>query len=89
MDSIYNILFGNFIKENKKYYIIFFFLVLFSYPVKSILLPKLFGSLFDFIKTGNFDILEAKKKSCIIIFLWIISQCCVCGITYIQTYIVP
>ena len=89
MDSIYNILFGNFIKENKKYYIIFFFLVLFSYPVKSILLPKLFGNLFDFIKSGNFDILEAKKKSCIIIFLWIISQSCVCGINYIQTYIVP
>ena len=68
MDSIYNILFGNFIKENKKYYIIFFFLVLFSYPVKSILLPKLFGSLFDFIKSGNFDILEAKKKVALLYF---------------------
>lgn len=89
MDSIFNILFGNFIKENKTQYIIFFILVLISYPVKSILLPKMYGKLFDSLKTNNADIDRSKRLVMYIIFLWILSQGTSAGVSYIQAHIVP
>ena len=61
MNNVFDILFGNFIRENKSKYIIFFILVLISYPVKSILLPKMYGKLFDSLKTGNAN-LDASKR---------------------------
>ena len=89
MDSVFNILFGNFIKENKVKYIIFFILVLISYPVKSIILPKMYGKLFDSLKGEGADINVSKKLVCYIIMLWILSQSTSSGISYIQSHIIP
>ena len=89
MDKGFEILFWNFIKENKKNYILFIILILFSYPVKSILLPRYYGKLFDSLKEGNVDIYNAKKITFYIICLWILSQSSILGLTYIQTYVVP
>ena len=89
MDSVFNILFGNFIRENKVKYIIFFILVLISYPVKSIVLPKMYGKLFDSLKGNSADINASKKLVCYIIMLWILSQTTSSGISYIQSYIIP
>ncbi len=89
MDETFRILFWDFIKQNSGHYIIFMILIMFSYPVKSILLPRFYGKLFDVLKEGSLDIYAAKKITLYIILLWIISQCAVLGITYLQTYIVP
>jgi ABC-type multidrug transport system fused ATPase/permease subunit len=89
MDSIFNILFGNFIRENKSYYIIFIILVLISYPVKSIVLPKFYGKLFDILKREDADINKAKRVVFYIILLWILSNVAGSCISYIQCYIVP
>ena len=89
MSNVFDILFGNFIRENKSQYIIFFILVLISYPVKSILLPKMYGKLFDSLKTGSTDLDASKRIVLYIILLWILSQTTASGISYIQSYIVP
>jgi ABC-type bacteriocin/lantibiotic exporters, contain an N-terminal double-glycine peptidase domain len=89
MSNVFDILFGNFIRENKSQYIIFFILVLISYPVKSILLPKMYGKLFDSLKTGSTDLDASKRIVLYIILLWILSQSTASGISYIQSYIVP
>ena len=89
MDETFKILFWDFIKENQGHYILFMVLIMCSYPVKSILLPRFYGKLFDVLKEGSVDIAAAKRLTLYIILLWIMSQCAVLGITYIQTYIVP
>ena len=89
MDETFRLLFWDFIKQNSGHYVLFMILIMCSYPVKSILLPRFYGKLFDVLKEGSVDINAAKKLTLYIILLWIISQCAVLGITYIQTYIVP
>ena len=86
--SIFNILFGEFIKKNTKQFILYIICILFSYPIETIAIPTLYGKVFDIVKdvTKLFDL---KILFVMIILCWTVSRFAKCGITYLQSYIIP
>ena len=41
--SIFNILFGEFMKKNTKSFILYIICIIFSYPIETIVIPTLYG----------------------------------------------
>ena len=48
--SIFNILFGEFMKKNTKSFILYIICIIFSYPIETIVIPTLYGKVFDIVK---------------------------------------
>ena len=86
--SIFNILFGEFIKKNTRHFILYVICILFSYPIETIVIPTLYGKVFDIVKDVS-KLFDLKVLFVMILLCWAISRIASCGITYLQSYIVP
>ena len=86
--SIFNILFGEFMKKNTKHFILYIICIIFSYPIETIIIPTLYGKVFDIVKDAS-KLFDLKVLFVMIILCWAISRIANCGITYLQSYIVP
>ena len=86
--SIFNILFGEFIKKNTRQFILYVICILFSYPIETIVIPTLYGKVFDIVKYVS-KLFDLKVLFVMILLCWAISRIASCGITYLQSYIVP
>lgn len=86
--SIFNILFGEFIKKNTRQFILYVICILFSYPIETIVIPTLYGKVFDIVKDVS-KLFDLKVLFVMILLCWAISRIASCGITYLQSYIVP
>ena len=86
--SIFNILFGEFIKKNTRHFILYVICILFSYPIETIVIPTLYGKVFDIVKDVS-KLFDLKVLFVTILLCWAISRIASCGITYLQSYIVP
>lgn len=86
--SIFNILFGEFMKKNTRHFILYIICILFSYPIETIVIPTLYGKVFDIVKDVS-KLFDLKVLFVMILLCWAISRIANCGITYLQSYIVP
>ena len=86
--SIFNILFGEFMKKNIKQFILYIICIIFSYPIETIIIPTLYGKVFDIVKDVS-KLFKLKVLFVMIILCWAISRIASCGISYLQSHIIP
>jgi len=86
--SIFNILFYEFMKKNTRHFVLYVICILFSYPIETIIIPTLYGKVFDIVSDIS-QLFDLKVLFIMIILCWAISRIAQCGITYLQSYIIP
>lgn len=97
---IWKLLITDFAKDHVWKFIIYIILILLFFPIEAILLPKVYGKMFDQVKsiskfsdifnwTDNFKKMNFQGSLVLLVILWFLVICSYTVKNFIETHLVP